>query len=76
MKDFIKRLSTGVDSYAFNATAIIICAIGAFFGMAVGFAGFWYGWLILAYCIAADIFFIRDLNRVHSIVHSKKATAK
>ena len=47
MKDFIKRLWNGVDSFAFNTTAIVICAIGAFIGMAVGFAGHWYGWLYL-----------------------------
>lgn len=72
MRNFIKRLCRGVDTYAFNTTAIIICAISAFIGMAVGFAGLWYGWLHLAFCIVGAIFFIRDLNRVERIIESQK----
>lgn len=67
MKDFIKRLWNGVDSFAFNTTAIVIYAIGAFVGMAVGFAGYWYGWLYLGLCIAGSTFFIFDLNRVRDL---------
>lgn len=69
MKDFIKRLWIGIDSYAFNVTAIVICAIGAFVGMAVGFAGHWYGWLYFGFCITGATFFIFDLNRVSRLTN-------